>query len=436
MTHLTELAEDILKQARAIGASSAEVSISQDKGFSVNVRMGDVETVEHHQGNGVALTLYVGQKTGVASTSDFAPEAIQATVQKAYNIASYTQDDTFAGLADKELMATDFPDLDLYHPWSITPEQAIQLATECEDYARNQDARIVNSEGASVNTAQTNYVYANTHGFISTTRRTRHSINLSLIAKENESMERDYEYTIARDAKDLATPQQLAHNAAERTLKRLHARPLSTMQVPVIFEAKLARGLLGSFFSAISGGNLYRKSSFLLDSLGKSVFPKWVTIDQRPLLLKKLGSAAFDEEGVKTSQRNYIEDGILKSYVLGSYSARKLGLQTTGNAGGVYNAYITTQSYSLNDLLAQMGRGLLVTELIGQGVNLITGDYSRGAFGYWIENGEIQYPVHQITIAGNLKEMFLGIQAIADDVDSRGNINTGSMLIDRMTIAG
>lgn len=433
---LTELAKEILKQAEAFGATSADVSLSEAKGFSVTVRMGKVETIEHHQDRGVSLTVYLGHKTGMASTTDFDSEAIKATVNKAYSIAKYTEEDEYAGLADANLLAKRIPDLDLFHPWEITPTEAVEVAKECEEFARAQDVRITNSEGATVNTCQTHYIYANTHHFMGEMKTTRHSIDINLIAKEKGEMERDYDYTVARDANDLMSIKNLAKNTAYRTVKRLSARKLKTQKTPVIFEARLARGLLAHFIDAISGSRLYRKSSFLLDHLNKQVFPKFMTIDQRPLILKGLNSSAYDDEGVQTVERQYVESGILKSYVLNSYSARKLGLQTTGNAGGIYNLFVNTSNRNLDDLIKQIDAGLLVTELIGQGVNIMTGDYSRGAFGYWIEHGEIQYPVHEITIAGNLKDMFLGIQSIAHDVDTRGAIRTGSILVDQMTIAG
>src|SRR3989338_6701444 len=433
---LTELAKEILKQAEAFGATSADVSLSEAKGFSVTVRMGKVETIEHHQDRGVSLTVYLGHKTGMASTTDFDSEAIKATVNKAYSIAKYTEEDEYAGLADANLLAKRIPDLDLFHPWEITPTEAVEVAKECEEFARAQDVRITNSEGATVNTCQTHYIYANTHHFMGEMKTTRHSIDINLIAKEKGEMERDYDYTVARDANDLMSIKNLAKNTAYRTVKRLSARKLKTQKTPVIFEARLARGLLAHFIDAISGSRLYRKSSFLLDHLNKQVFPKFMTIDQRPLILKGLNSSAYDDEGVQTVERQYVESGILKSYVLNSYSARKLGLQTTGNAGGIYNLFVNTSNRNLDDLIKQIDAGLLVTKLIGQGVNIMTGDYSRGAFGYWIEQGEIQYPVHEITIAGNLKDMFLGIQSIAHDVDTRGAIRTGSILVDQMTIAG
>lgn len=433
---MNQLANKILKQATECGATGADVGISKETGFAISVRMGEVETIEHHQDKGISLTVYVGKKTGNASTSDFSEDAIRSTVEKAYSIAKYTQDDDCAGLADKELMATKFPDLDLYHPWKISPEHAVELAKECENTARKQDKRIHNSEGASVSTYETQYVYANTHGFIGNMHTTRHSMDITLLAKEKNRMERDYDYTVARDANGLLDINSLAKQAANKTVRRLNARKLKTQHVPIIFEAKLARGLLGHFVSAISGGNLYRKSSFLLDQIEKPIFPEFITIEQKPFLKKGLGSAAFDDEGVQTVKRKFIDNGILKSYVLGSYSARKLGLQSTGNAGGVYNLFVNTSDKDFNQLLKEMDTGLLVTELIGQGVNIVTGDYSRGAFGYWVEKGEIQYPVHEITIAGNLKKMYQGIKAIGNDVDHRGNVHTGSILIDNIIIAG
>lgn len=433
---LQTLIKDLLEKAKQAGATQAEVAASTDKGFSVTIRMGEVETIEHHQDKGIGMTVYFGHRSGSASTSDLSPDALRATLEKACNIARYTGEDIYSGLADAELMAYHYPNLDLYHPWRITPDHAIELALQCEAKARAIDKRITNSEGASVSTHEHARVYGNSHGFIGHYSATRHTMSCSLIATDGHDMQRDYDYTTARDTVDLKSIDALAKTTASRTIHRLGARKLSTREAPVIFAADEAKGLLASFVSAISGGNLYRKASFLLDHLNKPIFPAQIQISENPHLHKAMGSSPFDSEGVRTQARDIIKDGILMGYVLGSYSARKLNMQSTGNADGVHNLSINTSDKNLAELLKEMGTGLLVTELIGQGINLVTGDYSRGAFGYWVEHGEIQYPVHEITIAGNLKNMFSNIIAVGKDVDHRGNIHTGSIWIDKMMIAG
>lgn len=434
--HCQDLAAEVLKLAKQLGASAADVSVGTDQGFSTNVRMGKVETLEYNRNKSLAVTVYFGQRTGSASSSDTSPEAIKSTVEAACNIAKFTQEDDCAGLASSELMAYDYPDLDLCHPWELTPEQAIEQAIECEAVGLEADKRITNSEGATISTNTSYSVYANSHGFTGAYATSRQYASCVLVAGQEDTMERDYYYTTARDAADLLPLSEVAKKAAERTVRRLGAEQLKTQRLPVIFSADLARGLLGAFISAIKGSNIYRGASFLVDHVGKQVFPEFVTIGQQPHLKKALGSAPYDAEGVATQNRVMIQDGWLQSYVLGSYSARKLGVQTTGNAGGVFNLSINSGEHDLNGLLKQMGTGILVTELIGHGTNLVTGDYSQGAWGFWVENGEIQYPFDEVTIAGNLAEMFKGLVAVGSDVDRRGSVHSGSWLIDGMTIAG
>ncbi len=430
------LVQTILAEAKTQGASSAEVSVSQGVGFSTTVRLGTVETVEHHRDKGIGITVYFGQQKGSATTSDATPEAVKAVVSAACRIARLSTGDPYAGLADADLLAKTYPDLDLYHPWYLEPEQAIALAQECEDQARGLDKRIVNSEGASISTYQSVGVYGNSNGFIGSYPASRHSLNCTLVAQDAKGMQRDGYYTVARDANDLESVNLVAKEAATRTVKRLGSLRLKTCTVPVIFQAEIARGLIGSFLGAISGGNLYRKASFMVDHLGKQVFSPFITISERPHLLKGLGSAPFDAEGVATHDRDIVLDGVLQGYLLGSYSARKLGMKTTGNSGGAHNILLKTSDFDLSALLKQMDTGLLVTEVMGQGINLVTGDYSRGASGFWVEKGELQYPVEEITIAGNLQEMYQQIVAIASDIDRRGSIHTGSILVEKMMVAG
>lgn len=434
--NLDNLALEILKEAKQMGADAAEVGISEGSGLTASVRLGEVETVEFHQDKNLEITVYKGKKKGSVSSCDVHREAIQSVLEAACRIAEYTEEDPYAGLADRERLASKILDCDLYHPWEVSAEEAISWTKECEASARAFDTRIVNSEGATFSTHQDYRVYANTQGFIGAYPTSRYGLSCTVIAKHQDSMQRDYDFTVARDGRDLEARVAIGQKAALRSLRRLNARKIKTCEAPVIFEARIAPGLLGSFITAISGGNLYRKSSFLLDHLDKAVFPPFVQIKEMPHLLKGLGSAPFDQEGVQTTERVIVDKGILKSYVLSSYSARKLGLKTTGNSGGVHNLIISHTDHDLPALLQEMGTGFLVTELIGQGPNIVTGDYSRGAAGFWVEKGEIQFPVEEVTIAGNLKEMFANIVAIGDDVEKRSNILTGSLWINRMTIAG
>jgi PmbA protein len=438
-TRLEELGQavsHVLEESRRLGASAAEAAAHTERGLAVTVRLGEVETIEHTNDNSLGITVYVGNRKGSASTADLSPSAIRETVEAACNIARYTQEDPCAGLADADRMASQIPDLDLYHPWDIGVDTAIEVARACETAARLHDARIVNSEGATLNTGSGIGVYANTHGFLAGYPSSRHSLSCAVVARERDTMERDYWYTTARAATLLEAAESVGRRAAERTVARLNARRLSTRRAPVLFRADIAPGLLRGFISAIRGSALYRKASFLLDHLGRPVFPDWVNIHENPLLPRGLASAPFDAEGVATRSRDLIRDGILQSYALDSYSARKLGLETTGNAGGVRNLAIDSGDLDFDGLLRTMNRGLVVTELMGQGVNPVTGDYSRGASGFWVENGEIQFPVEEITVAGNLKQVFLELVAVGTDTDHPSSIRTGSWLIEGMMIAG
>ncbi|RCS31181.1 metalloprotease PmbA [Rhodanobacter denitrificans] len=440
LDRLAGLAEDVIRRARAAGASQAEVAASIDTGLSVNVRLGEVETVEHTRDRGFGLTVYFGQRKGSASTADLHPDSIQATLDQACAIARYTEEDPAAGLADAARMATAFPDLDLWHPWDIDTAQAIELGIAIEDAGRAH-AGISNSDGASVQAGQGLSVYANSHGFVGRERGTRHSLSLALIAGDEGGMQRDYWYDSVRAAGDFMSAQALGDKAAERTLARLGARSLSTRQCPVLFAPELARGLVGHLLGAVSGGALYRQASFLLDHVGKPVMPGWLNIDERPHLPRGQGSGNFDAEGAATRDSALVEGGVLARYVLGSYSARKLGLQSTGNAGGIHNLIVEPgaadgERSDFQRMLQRLGTGLLVTEVMGQGVSIVTGDYSRGASGFWVENGVIAYPIEGITIAANLRDMFAGIVAVGADVDPRSHILTGSILLERMTVAG
>lgn len=433
---LQTLVTDILSQTKQLGATQAEVGASSDNGFTVNVRLGEVETVEFQSDKSIGITVYFGKRKGSASTSDTSAAAVQQAIAAACDIAKFTSEDECNGLADKDLMAYNYPDLDLYHPWSITTTEAIALAQTCEAKGMAFDKKIKNSEGASVSTHAGVNVYGNSHGFLGVVPATRHDITCVLVAEDNSGMQRDYDYSLTRDPLNLTSVEKIAESAAKKTVARLQARSLSMRKTPVIYAADVAKSLIGALLSALSGGNLYRQTSFLLNSLGKSVMPEWITLIEKPHMKKTLGSSPFDSEGVLTRECALIDQGVVQHYILGSYSARKLGLKTTGNAGGVNNLIVNHSNISFNELLKQMDTGFLVTELIGQGINITTGDYSRGAAGFWIEQGKIVHPVEEVTIAGNLKDMLQGIAAISNDVETRGNICTGSILINEMMLAG
>lgn len=433
---LTALVQEVLAEAVRQGASAAEANVGTSQGLSVTVRLGEVETVEHNRDKSLGVTVYLGQRSGSASTSDLRPAALRDTVRAAVTIAKYIAADECAGLADAERLAKTIPDLDLYHPWRLTLDAAIERAQACEQAARELDPRIQNSEGATLSSHEGLEVYANTHGFTGATATTRHSLSCAVIGQDESGMQRDYWYTQARAPAELEPAEQVGRESARRSLRRLGGRKLSTRRTPVLYEAPVASSLLSHFVSAVRGTSLYRRASFLLDHLGKPVFAAGTRIHEQPHLQRALGSAAFDSEGVATAPRDLVTDGILQGYVLDSYSARKLKLATTGNAGGVHNLTIAPGRHDLAGLIKTLHTGLLVTELIGFGVNTVTGDYSRGAAGFWVENGEIQYPVEEITVAGNLKDMFLGIREVGTDVDTRGSIRCGSLLIEEMTLAG
>ncbi|MBC7499002.1 MAG: metalloprotease PmbA [Herminiimonas sp.] len=441
---LRQLARDVLRYAQEKGASNAAVEISEGSGLSVSVRKGAIETIEQNKDKGMGVTVYLGAdrhtRRGNASTSDFSQKALQDTVEAAYNIARFTAEDDCAGLPEAELLEMAPRDLQLCHPWLISAEEAVELAKRCEAAAFAVDKRITNSEGASVYAQQSHFVSANSRGFIGGYPFSRHSLSVGPIAGRGANMQRDDWYSSARDARDMAAPEAIGTYAAHRALARLNARKLDTRKCPVLFEAPLAVGLLGAFVQAVSGGALYRKSTFLLDSLNTQVFGKHVQIVEDPHVIGGVGSSPFDDEGVRTQRRDVVKDGVVQGYFLSSYSARKLGLTTTGNSGGSHNLTMTSSLTAPTDdfvaMLKKLGTGLLVTELMGQGVNYVTGDYSRGASGYWVENGIIQYPVEEITIAGNMKEMFTQIAAIGADTLSRGTKQTGSILIESMTVAG
>ena len=435
LERLAATAQQLLDRCRARGASQAEVSCSEEHGLNVNVRMGAVETVEATRDRGIAVTVYFGQRKGSASTADLREESLDATVMQACAIARHTEDDIAAGLADPTLMATELREFDSWHPWSMDADRAIDLALACESAGR-EDVRIENSDGASVGSGESLSVYANSHGFSGTERGTQHTIGCALIAGRGDDMQRDGWYSTALCADDLEAPAAIGRHAAERAASRLQPHSIATGEVPVLFASEVARSLIGHLLAAVSGGALYRRASFLVDSVGEKLFPDWFAIDELPFLPRGFRSAAFDSEGVATRESKLVADGVLQRYVLGSYSARKLGLQTTANAGGVHNLQVAANAGGFDEMLRGMGRGLLVTELMGQGVNPVTGDYSRGAAGFWVEDGAITHPVDGITIAGNLRRMFAAIEAVGNDVDPRSHIRSGSILVGRMTVAG
>ena len=428
--------DDALKLAISKGATAAEASMSRVEGIAVSARLGEVENVEFTNDGGLGISVYVGQRKGSASTADLSAQALQTAVEKAVEIAKYTSEDPCAGLADKELIATDIPDCDLYHPIALDTEQGLALALETERHAMAFDERITNSDGATYNANLGLRVYGNTHGLIAGYPSSRYSLSCVAIGEQDGDMQRDYSYSVDRKFDQLADPKKIGEEAASFTVNRLGARKIDTAEVPIIFHRDIASGLFGHLVSAISGGSLYRQSSFLLDSKGQQLFPEWLNIQERPHLPAGLASSPFDHEGVSTVDADIIVDGVLQDYLLTSYSARKLGLISNGHAGGIHNWIVSHTGQSEQALLSEMGTGLLVTELMGQGVNVVTGDYSRGAAGFWVENGVIQYPVHEITIAGSLRDMFSRIVAIGEQQERRGAISTGSILIDKMSIAG
>ena len=433
---LKNICSDVLLEAKRQGADEVEVGLNIGQGLSVNARLGEVETIEHHKDQGLGLTVYIGHKKGSASSSDLKLSSIKSMVSAACSIAKHAEVDRFSGLPNASLMTTNFFDLSLHHPWTISAEQAIDLAVECEDAARTYHNEITNSEGAGIQTFEGLRVFANSHGFMHGYPSSRHSLSCSVIGERSASMQRDYWYSSARHANDLESAKDVGEKAAERTLKRLGARAIGTRKCPVLFSPDVSGGLIGHFISAIKGGSLYRKSSFLLDSLGKNIFPNFVRIHEQPHLKQAMGSAVSDAEGVATTPREIVSGGVLQGYVLSNYSAKKLGMTTTANAGGVRNLTVESGHLDFKGMLQEMNTGLLVTEMMGMGVNALTGDYSRGVAGFWVENGEIQFPVEEVTIAGNLLDMYQSIAAIGNDIDLRGNTRCGSILINEMTLAG
>lgn len=419
-----------------MGATDAEAAVSVDTGLSVTARLGEVETLEYQRDRGMGVTLYRGKRKGSASTADLGARAIRETVAKAFSIAGFTAQDECAGLPDPDTIAREIPDLDLNHPWDLEPDAARDMAVACEAAALAVDKRIGNSEGATLSSHRGLRVFGNSLGFLGGYASTIHSLSCVVVAQDNGEMQRDYWYSSVRDWRELEDGERIGRTAAQRALRRLNARKLATTTAPVLFVPELARGLIGHFLGAIRGGSQYRRTSFLLDAAGKQIFPAWMNISERPHIPKALGSAPFDSEGCATRDRELVAGGVLDGYILSTYSARKLGLKTTGNAGGVHNLIVASGNQDFEAMLRQMGRGLVVTELMGQGVNGVTGDYSRGAAGFWVEDGAIAYPVHEITIAGNLKDMLLQIVAVGSDVDARGGVRTGSILLEKMTIAG
>jgi PmbA protein len=433
---LKTVAARAVELARRQGADQAEVGASYEEGLSVTVRMGELESVERQRDRGLAITVYREKRKGSASTTDFSPASIEETVRKAMSIGSFTTGDDYAGLADADLMATELPDLDLYFPWEVDVDQATELALRGENAARALDERIANSEGASVSSGVGQRVYANSHGFIGAYPTSTHSMSCSVLAKSEDSLERDYWYTVSRHPEDLETPESVGEEAARRALQRLNARTLSTRKVPVLYPAELAKGLFGHLIAAVRGTAQYRRASFLLDAVGKEILPPFIDIEEDPWIPRALASAPFDAEGVATRRRGLVERGVLKGYVLSSYSARRLNLKTTGNAGGIHNLLVKPTAGTLEDLIKDCDEAFVVGELLGQGVNTVTGDYSRGAAGFWVERGEIVHPVHEVTIAGNLKDLFREIQAVGSDVDARGTVRCGSVRVDGLTLAG
>ena len=433
---LATLARLIVEHAVNNGATAADTEISEGFGQNVAVRKGEIETIEYNKDKGAGVTVYIGQRRGHASTSDLSEAALKSAVEKALTIARYTAEDDCAGLPDADKLALSAPDLDLYHPWDITVEESAERARACEAAALSVDSRLTNSEGASVNTHASHFIYANSLGFCNGYASSRHGLSVAVIGEDRGAMQRDYWYSSARNANDLDSAEAVGRVAGTRTVRRLNGRKIDTRQCPVLFEAPIATGLIGNYVAAVSGGSLYRKSSFLLDSLGQQAFAPQVNIRELPFIPGGLGSAPFDSEGVACLERDIVKGGVVQGYFLSSYSARKLGMTTTGNSGGNHNLIVTPGEHDLDGLLKKMGTGLLVTELLGHGANMVTGDYSRGAAGFWVEGGETQYPVEEITIAGNLAGMFKGIVDIGRDIERRGSKQVGSILIDNMMVAG
>lgn len=433
---LAQIVQQVLDEAKRQGATSAEASVSVGTGLSVNVRRGEVETLEHERDRSLAVAVYFGQRQGTAASADFSAQSVRETVTAACSIARYTSEDPAQGLADPALLAREVPDLDLDHPWDLEPDRAIELAIACEAAGLEADERIRNSEGAGVSTGRSIRVYGNSHGFLGGVAGTRHGMNCVVVADQGDGMQRDFWYTVGRHADELEAPEAVGRQAAQRAVRRLGSRQIGTGRMPVLYVPEMARGFIGHFLGAVRGSSLYRQASFLLDSLGERVFPEHVTLSEHPHLPRALGSAAFDNEGVATRERVLVDRGVLQGYVLDSYSARKLGMTTTGNAGGVHNLTMTPGSLDFQGLLREMGDGLVITELMGQGVNGVTGDYSRGAAGFLVAGGEIVHPVEEITVAGNLREMFRNIRAVGADLDTRGSVRTGSLLVDDVMVAG
>jgi PmbA protein len=439
---LREISETVLKLAKKYGASDAELSLNRGEGLSVEIHMGTVDKLEYNRDQGLNLSVYMGMHTGTASTGDLSPQAIQDTVKAACNIARYTEEDKYTGLADAELMATGIAtnsaDLDLYHPWDLSAEKAIELATECEKHARDFDPRIINSDGSSISTYSGMSLISNSHGFTGVLPSSRHSLSCSVIGQEvgDEDMQRDYWYSTSRVNAELESAETVGKKAAEKTLARLRGKQISTREANVLYSPEMARSIISHFAGAIAGGAQYRKSTFLLDSVGTKVFPEFIRLHEQPHLVRAFGSGYFDKEGVATSNRDIVTDGIVQGYIMGSYTARQLGLKTTANSGGTHNLTLESTGQNFNEMLKMLDTGFLVTELIGSGVNNMTGDYSRGAAGFWVENGEIQYPVEEVTVAGNLKDMFQRIVAVGNDIDLRSGTRTGSILIEGLMIAG
>ncbi len=433
---LDSAVECALTVAKRMGSSGAVAGVSRTTGYELTVRMGELETIEHQNGGGLSVTVFMGSRKGVSSTSDFTESAIEDTVRAAVTIAKYTAEDPCNGLPPKERLIKDAPDLELNLPWELDRDTALDMALECEQAARSSDSRIVNSEGATLGTSSHHSVFGNSDGLRITGQKTRHSMSCAVVGQTDSGMQTDYWYSVARDPLALESPHAVGKMAARRTLRRLDARKIKTCSVPVMFEAPIAGSLLRIFTSAVSGGALYRKASFLLDSLGKQVFPQNTRISEQPHLKRGIASAVYDAEGVATVSRDLIRDGILQNYVLDSYSAKKLGFETTGNAGGVFNLTIDPGTRDFNEMLKLMDTGLLVTQTMGFGVNQVTGDYSQGASGFWVEKGELQFPVEEVTIAGNLRDMFLSLAEVGNDVDYRTGVRTGSILLNNMAVAG